>query len=79
MSDVLARILADKRRAIEAAKAARPLALLEREAAAATPPRGFVAALGVNIDADAELVRRAMVEAGIGFLMAPRYHGAMRH
>jgi anthranilate phosphoribosyltransferase len=39
----------------------------------------ILAALGVNIDADAELVRRAMVEAGIGFLMAPRYHGAMRH
>ena len=45
MSDVLDRILADKRRAIEAAKVARPLALLEREAAAAGTPRGFVAAL----------------------------------
>ncbi|HEX7969246.1 MAG TPA: anthranilate phosphoribosyltransferase [Stellaceae bacterium] len=39
----------------------------------------ILAALGVNIDADAEVVHRAMVEAGIGFLMAPRYHGAMRH
>jgi anthranilate phosphoribosyltransferase len=39
----------------------------------------ILAALGVNIDADAALVRRAMVEAGIGFLMAPRYHSAMRH
>jgi indole-3-glycerol phosphate synthase len=45
MSDVLARICADKRRAVEAAKAARPLAALEREAAAATAPRGFIAAL----------------------------------
>jgi indole-3-glycerol phosphate synthase len=45
MSDVLARICADKRRAVEAAKAVRPLAALEREAAAATPPRGFIAAL----------------------------------
>jgi anthranilate phosphoribosyltransferase len=39
----------------------------------------ILAALGVNIDAEASLVRRAMVEAGIGFLMAPRYHSAMRH
>ena len=39
----------------------------------------ILAALGVNIDADVALVRRALFEAGIGFLMAPRYHGAMRH
>ena len=39
----------------------------------------ILSALGVNIDADPALVRRAMVEAGIGFLMAPRYHSAMRH
>ncbi len=45
MSDVLARICADKRRAIAAAKAERPFAILEREAEAATPPRGFIAAL----------------------------------
>jgi anthranilate phosphoribosyltransferase len=37
------------------------------------------AALGVNIDAEPAIVSRAMVEAGIGFLMAPRYHSAMRH
>jgi anthranilate phosphoribosyltransferase len=37
------------------------------------------AALGVNIDADMALVRQSMWEAGIGFLMAPRHHGAMRH
>src|SRR6202163_636764 len=36
-------------------------------------------ALGVNIDAEPAIVSRAMAEAGIGFLMAPRYHGAMRH
>ena len=45
MSDVLARICDDTRRAVEAAKAARPLAALEREAAAAPAPRGFIAAL----------------------------------
>ena len=38
-----------------------------------------LAALGVNIDADLALVERAIREAGIGFLMAPRHHSAMRH
>lgn len=36
-------------------------------------------ALGVNIDCDMVLVARAIREAGIGFLMAPRHHGAMKH
>jgi anthranilate phosphoribosyltransferase len=36
-------------------------------------------ALGVNIEADLSLVERSMREAGIGFMMAPRHHGAMRH
>ena len=36
-------------------------------------------ALGVNIDADMALVREALWHAGIGFLMAPRHHDAMRH
>ena len=36
-------------------------------------------ALGVKIDADLALVERCIDEAGIGFLMAPRHHGAMRH
>jgi len=36
-------------------------------------------ALGVNIDADMALVERSIREAGIGFLMAPRHHSAMRH
>ena len=39
----------------------------------------LLAALGVDIDADMALVRAALWEAGIGFLMAPRHHGAMRH
>ncbi len=38
-----------------------------------------LAALGVNIEADMTLVERCIAEAGIGFLMAPRHHGAMRH
>ncbi len=38
-----------------------------------------LAALGVNIDADMALVQEALWDVGIGFLMAPRHHGAMRH
>ena len=38
-----------------------------------------LAALGVNIDADVALVEHAIREAGIGFMMAPRHHSAMRH
>ena len=36
-------------------------------------------ALGVNIDADMALVERSIAEAGIGFLMAPRHHSAMKY
>lgn len=36
-------------------------------------------ALGVNIDADLELVRQSLHEVGLCFLMAPRHHGAMRN
>jgi anthranilate phosphoribosyltransferase len=36
-------------------------------------------ALGVDTDAALEHVERAIAEAGIGFMMAPRHHGAMRH
>jgi len=38
-----------------------------------------LASLGVNIDAEMTLVEKAINEAGIGFLMAPRHHAAMRH
>jgi anthranilate phosphoribosyltransferase len=36
-------------------------------------------ALGVNLDADMALVEKAMREAHVGFMLAPRHHGAMRH
>ncbi len=36
-------------------------------------------ALGVDIDADMTLVQRALTNAGICFMMAPRHHGAMRN
>lgn len=35
--------------------------------------------LGVNIDADMPLIARSIREAGVGFLMAPRHHAAMKH
>ena len=38
-----------------------------------------LSSLGINLDCEMALVRRALVEAGICFLMAPRHHSAMRH
>jgi anthranilate phosphoribosyltransferase len=34
--------------------------------------------LGVNLDADFPLIEKAISDAGIGFMMAPRHHRAMR-
>lgn len=50
-----------------------------RAASSKSGSSDVLAALGVNIDADMELVRRALWEANIAFLMAPRHHGATRH
>lgn len=36
-------------------------------------------ALGVNLDCDMGLVEKAIAVAGVGFMMAPRHHSAMRH
>jgi anthranilate phosphoribosyltransferase len=38
-----------------------------------------LAALGVNIEAEMASVEKALRDANIGFLMAPRHHSAMRH
>ena len=38
-----------------------------------------LAQLGVNLDCDMNLIERAVNEAGICFMMAPRHHSAMRH
>ncbi len=38
-----------------------------------------LAALGVNIECAYEVVERAIAEVGIGFMLAPRYHSAMRN
>jgi len=35
-------------------------------------------ALGVNLDAEMDVIERCIREAGIGFMMAPRHHSAMR-
>lgn len=36
-------------------------------------------ALGVNLEADPELVEEAVNEIGIGFMFAPKFHGAMKY
>jgi len=38
-----------------------------------------LAALGVNIEAETDVVERCLNELGIGFMLAPRHHSAMRH
>jgi len=51
MSDILRRILATKRAEVEAARAAVPLAEMERRARAATAPRDFAGALRAKVAA----------------------------
>ena len=50
-----------------------------RAVSSKTGAADLLTALGVNIDCDFALVRKAIWEAKVGFLMAPRHHGAMRH
>jgi indole-3-glycerol phosphate synthase len=50
MSDILARICADKRAEVDRRKAARTQGEVERDAALASPPRGFAAALTAAVD-----------------------------
>jgi len=38
-----------------------------------------LAALGVNLDVGPEVVSKAIEEAGVGFMFAPKHHAAMRH
>ncbi|MCK9993998.1 MAG: anthranilate phosphoribosyltransferase, partial [Alphaproteobacteria bacterium] len=35
--------------------------------------------LGVNIETSPEMVSECIAKAGLGFMMAPRHHGAMKH
>jgi anthranilate phosphoribosyltransferase len=50
-----------------------------RAASSQSGSSDVLSALGVNINADMSLIERALWEANIAFLMAPRHHGAMRH
>ena len=50
-----------------------------RAASSKTGTADVLGALGVNIDADMALVREALWNAKICFLMATRHHNAMRH
>ena len=36
-------------------------------------------ALGVNLDAEVPVIEKAIREAGIGFMMAPRHHGSFKY
>jgi len=49
VSDILQKILATKRREVEAARGEVPMAELERRAREASPPRGFAAALQARV------------------------------
>jgi len=51
VSDILERILDTKRREVEAARAALPLAAIETAAREASPPRGFAAAIQARVAA----------------------------
>jgi len=51
LSDILEKILATKRREVEAARAAVPLPALEKAAREASPPRGFAAAIRSRVAA----------------------------
>jgi anthranilate phosphoribosyltransferase len=50
-----------------------------RAASSASGSADVLEALGVVIDLGPEGVARCVVEAGIGFCLAPRFHPAMRH
>ena len=56
MSDILARICADKRAEVERRKAARSLGEIERDAAQSSPPRGFAAALKASVGGGLALI-----------------------
>jgi indole-3-glycerol phosphate synthase len=67
MSDVLARILAYKRDEVAARKRARPLADIDRDAAAQQPPRGFLDALETTRDRPALIaeIKKASPSKGL--------------
>ena len=50
-----------------------------RAASSKTGAADVLAELGVNIEADMTLVKEALWQANICFMLAPRHHSAMRH
>lgn len=50
-----------------------------RAASSKSGAADVLAELGVNLDASPQTVKRAIQQANIGFMMAPKYHSAMRH
>ena len=50
-----------------------------RAASSKTGSADVLETLGINIDADMEIVKRCLYELGISFLMATRHHSAARH
>jgi anthranilate phosphoribosyltransferase len=50
-----------------------------RAASSKSGAADVLSTLGINLEASPELVQRSIIEAGIGFLLAPIYHSAMRH
>jgi len=50
-----------------------------RAASSRSGAADVLSALGVNIDAPLPLVEKALTEANVTFLMAPKHHAAMRH
>ena len=50
-----------------------------RAASSKSGSADVLAELGVNLDAGVPVVERCIAEAGIGFMFAPRLHGAMKH
>jgi len=50
-----------------------------RAASSKSGAADVLTALGVDINADYDHIQRAIDEGGIGFMVAPRYHSAMRH
>ncbi len=49
-----------------------------KAASSITGASDVLTTLGVNLDADFPLIEQSIIEAGIGFMMAPRHHSAMR-
>jgi anthranilate phosphoribosyltransferase len=50
-----------------------------RAASSKTGAADVLSALGVNVEADMSLVKEALWQANICFMLAPRHHSAMRH